>query len=972
MSRNLNTNHLAPASVQEYDAFISYSTSADYKTARKVEAFLESFHQLSTQSGPALRHLQICRDGSDFKLPTKQSDAHPPLTDDDPIWMIIQNELQKSNYLIVLCSTSAVTSTWVSKEIAWFINNKGPERILPVLTVGADPTANPDAFFPKEIIAAGIHIDRIWYDLRGYPNKVKDHQVRDFEDELVRLASDLLDWDATSFGPLSTVWQREQLKKRRRQARMTIAIGMIVILLACLAIWKAVQAQREALHAKVSALMTLARTQQDPLASFLILNEAVNLVSDTPPYGATNLAHRLASTPRPSKVLRGHGGAVVSVVFDHSGDKLLTASEDGTARIWYIKSKRSPVVLKGHQGPVVDVMFSKDDKFVLTASLDGTARIWSSTESVQPVVLQGHQGAVRSAKFDSDNNRIVTASDDGTARIWSVTGGIDTIVLRGHEGAVRSAIFSSTGEQVLTASEDGTSRLWSADGKGNRLVSDFHGLAKSWSARFNKDNSMILLSSSDNTGWLFSTEMKLPFITLPGHSGEVRSADFSPDGKWIVTASRDGTARVWSTAYLDWFGGKNESAFELTGHSGPLRKAIFSPGSNLIATVSEDGSTRVWDMTQTRGPLILGHHDGSVLDAAFSPDEKRLATASSDRTIRIWDMEGLVEPVVVGLHPGPVAITDFDAAANLIVTVAKDGVLWLWRREDSNYSKVFQEGHESVKLAQLNEQGTQLVIITVDGTVRRFDVEKMATIFSRPLSGIAVRQFSISPDGVLLVTISQDNVVQVQRVDGTGHSILLEGHLGDVKSARFSRDGRYIVTAGEDKTVRVWRVDGVGDAVILRGHEAVVNDASFSADGRYVLSVSDDATARVWDARGDSSPIVLRGHLAPVYSAAFSEDGAKVITGSSDGARVWRLDNTDEPVELNTGTGTVVKVRFNREGTKAITTSNDGQVQIWRIDWNLLINYLRRATDACLSADQRVRLLGETPQTAEAEYGKCE
>jgi len=189
----------------QYDAFLSYSTSADYNQARKVEAFLESFHKSLGPAGVSLRPMQICRDGSDFKLPANRQ---PASGDDDPIWDIIVGELSKARYLIVLCSPESTRSAWVSKEISWMIDQHGTGCILPVVTKGNEPTEKPEECFPAQVIAAGLHKARLWYDLRSWSNAPVAGKVRDADDELVRLASDLLDWDATKHGQLAPLWLR--------------------------------------------------------------------------------------------------------------------------------------------------------------------------------------------------------------------------------------------------------------------------------------------------------------------------------------------------------------------------------------------------------------------------------------------------------------------------------------------------------------------------------------------------------------------------------------------------------------------------------------------------------------------------------------------------------------------------------------------------------------------------------------------
>jgi dipeptidyl aminopeptidase/acylaminoacyl peptidase len=120
-------------------------------------------------------------------------------------------------------------------------------------------------------------------------------------------------------------------------------------------------------------------------------------------------------------------------------------------------------------------------------------------------------------------------------------------------------------------------------------------------------------------------------LILTGQGDDLSSAVFSPDGKRIVTASDDKTARVWDA-------GTGEAAGEaLGGHAESVYSAQFSPDGKRIVTASE--TARLWDAETGRqiSEPLRGHTD-SVLSAAFSPDGKRIVTASMDKTARLWEI----------------------------------------------------------------------------------------------------------------------------------------------------------------------------------------------------------------------------------------------------------------------------------------------------------------------------------------------
>ena len=99
---------------------------------------------------------------------------------------------------------------------------------------------------------------------------------------------------------------------------------------------------------------------------------------------------------------------------------------------------------------------------LLTASHDGTAKVWSAASGECLRTLMGHTSHVKSAVFSPDGQQVLTASEDKTAKVWSAASGACLLTLMGHEHWVYSAVFSPDGQQVLTASEDKTAKVWSA------------------------------------------------------------------------------------------------------------------------------------------------------------------------------------------------------------------------------------------------------------------------------------------------------------------------------------------------------------------------------------------------------------------------------------------------------------------------------------------------------------------------------
>ena len=643
--------------------------------------------------------------------------------------------------------------------------------------------------------------------------------------------------------------ERERVRKlRQRRWAFLLGTGAAVFfsVAAALAVlyWQAqeaLQAARDQTRVAVAGEWLA----KDPTRAALVLLEVEH--PDDTPYAIARMTEALRQGL--SSARYGHGGEVRQAAFSPDGSRIVTASEDGTARVWRADGTGEPVVLKGHEGGVNSAAFSPDGARIVTASRDNTARVWRADGIGGPVVLKGHEHDVSSAAFSPDGARIVTASEDGTARVWQADGTGEPVVLKGHEYGVSSAVFSPDGARIVTASWDGTARVWQADGTGEPVVLKGHE-AGVWSAAFSADGARIVTASGDKTARVWQADGIGGPIVLKGHEGGMNSAAFSPDGARIVTASRDNTARVWRAD------GTGEPVV-LKGHEGGVSSAVFSPDGARIVTASGDNygdkTARVWRADGTGEPVVLKGHEGGVNSAAFSPDGARIVTASEDGTARVWRADGIGGPVVLKGHEYGVSSAAFSPDGARIVTASRD-----------NY------GDKTARVWRADGTGEPVVLKGHEG---------------------GVNSAAFSPDGARIVTASEDGTARVWRADGTGEPVVFKGHEGFVSSAVFSPDGtRIVTTASHDKTARVWQADGTGEPVVLKGHEDGVNSAAFSPDGARIVTASEDGTARVWRADGTGEPVVLKGHEDGVNSAAFSPDGARIVTASDDNtARVWAL-----------------------------------------------------------------------------------
>ncbi|MBD1811144.1 hypothetical protein NDA07_11720 [Microcoleus vaginatus DQ-U2] len=440
------------------------------------------------------------------------------------------------------------------------------------------------------------------------------------------------------------------------------------------------------------------------------------------------------------------------------------------------------------------------------------------------------------------------------------------------------------------------------------------------SVSFSPDGKYIATASGDKTARLWDVTGKL-IREFKGHQDAVFSVSFSPDGKYIATASGDKTARLWDLT--------GKLIREFKGHLDGIFSVSFSPDGKYIATASWDKTARLWDVTGKLIREFKGHQEW-LLSVSFSPDGKYIATASRDKTARLWDVTGKLIQKFKG-HLDWVFSVSFSPDGKYIATASGDKTARLW----DVTGKLIQEfkGHlDWVWSVSFSPDGKYIATASSDKTARLWDVTgKLIREFKGHQD--AVFSVSFSLDDKYIATASGDNTVRLW--DVTDKLIRkFKGHQEWLLSVSFSPDGKYIATASRDKTARLWDVTG---KLIqeLKGHQDGVFSVSFSPDCKYIATASSDKTARLWDVTGKLIQ-EFKGHQDGVFSVSFSPDGKYIATASSDKtARLW--DVTSKLIQEFKGhQDSVFSVSFSPDGKYIATASWDKTARLWDVTGKLI------------------------------------
>lgn len=464
-----------------------------------------------------------------------------------------------------------------------------------------------------------------------------------------------------------------------------------------------------------------------------------------------------------------------------------------------------------------------------------------------------------------------------------------------------------------------------------------------WTANFSPDGKRIVTASADKTARIWDAITARAIAVLRGHEDQVTGAAFSPDGKRIITASNDHTVRIWDAS-------TGRQIAVLRGHHETVTSAAFSPDGKRILTASRDKTVRIWDAGTGRETMIIRNED-QIECAGFSPDGTRIVTASADKTARIWDASTGHEIAALRGHQDAVTSAAFSPDGKRIVTASADKTARVWDVSTGQQTATLREDQGAITGAAFSRDGQWVVTGSDDAILRIWDVNSAREIRVMHGHDQSINTAMFSPDGTRIVTASDDGTARIWDAVKAHGIVVLRGHEGSVFGAAFSPDAKHIVTASTDNTARIWDSITGREIVVLRGHEDSLETAAFSPDGKRIVTAAYDRTARIWDAGTAHQIAVLRGHQETVTSAVFSPDGKRIVTASRDRtARVWDANTARETAVLRGHREGVTSAAFSPDGRRIVTASRDRTARIWDANTAREIAVLRGHTDLISNA----------------------
>jgi WD40 repeat protein len=332
--------------------------------------------------------------------------------------------------------------------------------------------------------------------------------------------------------------------------------------------------------------------------------------------------------------------------------------------------------------------------------------------------------------------------------------------------------------------------------------------------------------------------------TLIGHTDDVTSVCFSPDGKHLATGSKDKSIRIWDVA-------SGKCIDTLNGHSSGVLSVCFSPDGKFLASGGRDGFIKIWDIEGAQCVKSLNRQSSFVSSVCFSPDGKQLASCGA-KSIKLWDIEnGQCVMTLLG-HTKWVGSVCFSPGGKQIASGSDDETIRIWDIETGQCDKT---------LLFLNSSW--------------------------------VSSLCFSPDGKHLSSGGGDTTIKIWDVESEQFFRNLSGHTDWVNSVCFSPDGRYLTSGGRDRTIKIWDVESGKCIKTLLGHSNWVNSVCFSSDGTHFASGSDDKRIKIWEFKGYKPKPKLPSQLEASQLIFNDSKGNnnKIIDGNEQALISFQLKN---------------------------------------------------------------------------------
>lgn len=515
-------------------------------------------------------------------------------------------------------------------------------------------------------------------------------------------------------------------------------------------------------------------------------------------------------------------------------------------------------------------------------------------------------------------------------------------------------------------------------------------------SRYNKYIVLIsIIFSTLNNAYCQSNVKNIELLETYG-LGNLSGAEYTPDGKWIISfggigivirdsktgsvqriiesdksiydisisadstliaaASNDSGIVIYSVTTGEYF-----RTLSWENQISDVLSVSFAPNSRFIVSIYSNTSIRIWD--SHTGDLIKILHKGAPKASSFalvrySPDGRFIASSTVGDSVSIWDSDtgDLIHTLEGHDNKSTTHSLRYSPNSGFIVGASSNKTIKIWETSTGNLTHNLQN---AIKTHSVNYSPNGRFFISSsgdDGTIKIWDSETAELIDEFQGHSSTIRSVSYSFDGKSIVSASRNGTIKIWDSETAKLVLYLTGYSEFSRSAKYSPNGQFIASASDDNTVKIWDSNTIKLTNSLQGHSDIVTSISYSPDGHFIASGSFDGTVKVWDSQNGTLIHSLEGHSFWVSSVSYSPDGRFIVSGSWDYSgsqdytvKVWDSQNGTLIHSLEGHSRNVNSVTFSPDSRYIASGSDDKTIKIWNVQNASLIHSLEGHTDGVKS-----------------------